>query len=302
MRARIWREEIVSIFVCLLPLVLLIKLGKTFYVDWFNHLWLIEYFGQHILRHGSVPQTLVTNQLIGVATPIFYGGKFYAACGLLSSFLGSAIAFRAVASFAVLIQFWHVKRAVYSASQNKSVSFTVATLVSWAIYPLTNLYNRSALTEFIAVAFLNAAVASLFVLVLRLSSSKKSYYDAVAFGFLYAVSALTHPLTALFGGVFLILVGLAAWFALRNRWLALVGFFNLAMIALILSPWCYVLHRFGRSLPIARKSLSKMIFRKIGFFPDSIDNLWSRLSPVPADSRSLQVFTGTLTIQSQLDS
>ena len=202
----------------------------------------------------------------------------------------------------VLIQFWQVERAVFSASQNKSVSFAVATLISWAIYPLTNLYNRSAVTEFIAVAFLNAAVASLFVLVLRLSSSKKSYYDAVAFGFLYAVSALSHPLTALFGGVFLILVGLAAWFALRNRWLALVGFFNLAMIALILSPWCYVLHRFGRSLPIARKSLSKMIFRKIGFFPDSIDNLWSRLSPVPVDSRSLQVFTGTLTIQSQLDS
>ena len=273
MRARIWREEIVSIFVCLLPLVLLINLRNTYYVDWFNHLWLIEYFGQHILRHGSVPQTLVTNQLIGVATPIFYGGKFYAACGLLSSFLGSAIAFRAVASFAVLIQFWHVKRAVYSASQNKSVSFTVATLVSWAIYPLTNLYNRSALTEFIAVTFLNAAVASLFVLVLRSSNGKKSYYDAVAFGFLYVTSALTHPLTALFGGVFLVLVGLAAWFALRNRWLALVGFFNLAMIALILSPWCYVVHRFGPSLPIASKNLNKGIFRKTGFFPDSIDNL-----------------------------
>ena len=303
-RTPIRREKIVGIFICLLPLVLLIKLRHTFYVDWFNHLWVIEYFGEYIRRHGSVPPTLVTNQLIGIANPIFYGGKFYAACGLISSFLGSAIAFRAVASLAVLIQFWHVERAVYSASQDKSVSFAVATLVSWAIYPLTNLYNRSALTEFIAVAFLNAGVASVFVLVLQSSRGKKSYYDALAFGFLYAVSALTHPLTALFGGVFLILVGLAAWFALRNRWLALVGFCNLAMIALILSPWCYVVHRFGRSLPIAGKNLNKGIFRKTGFFPDSIDSMWSRLSPVPVDLRStlkgIDVSTPYLDAQSTL--
>ena len=76
MLARAWREKIVSVFICLLPLVLLINLRHTFYVDWFNHLCVIEYFGECILRHGSVPQTLVTNQLIGVATPIFMGANF----------------------------------------------------------------------------------------------------------------------------------------------------------------------------------------------------------------------------------
>jgi hypothetical protein len=99
--------------------------------------------------------------------------------------------------------------------------------------------------------------------------------------------ALTHPLTALFGGVFLISIGLGAWFALRKPWLAIVGIFNLATAALVLSPWCYVVHRFGRSLPLTDPGLIKEGFRKDTFFPDSIDNLWSRLSPVPVDFRSI---------------
>jgi hypothetical protein len=67
--------------------------------------WIIEYFGEYIRRHGSVPRTLVTKELVGIAMPIFYGGKFYAASGVISSFLGSAIAFRIVAFLAVFTQF-----------------------------------------------------------------------------------------------------------------------------------------------------------------------------------------------------
>lgn len=286
-RARVWHEKIGSILICLLPLVLIIDVRNAFSVDWFNHLWIIEYFGEYIRRHGSVPRTLVTKELVGIAMPIFYGGKFYAASGVISSFLGSAVAFRIVAFLAVFSQFWHVERAVYSAAQKKSLSFAAATLVSWAIYPLTNLYNRSALTEFISVAFLTAAVGSIFVLVFRLSTGHRSYYDAVAFGLLYVAAALTHPLTALFGGVFLISIGLGAWFALRRPWLAIVGVFNLATAALVLSPWCYVVHRFGRSLPLTDPTVIKGWFRKDGFFPGSIDNFWSRLSPVPVDFRSI---------------
>jgi hypothetical protein len=286
-RLPLWRERICSLLICLLPLVFLIDLRNTFSVDWFNHIWVIEYFGEYIRRHRSVPQILVTKELAGIAMPIFYGGKFYAATGLISCFLGSAIAFRIAALVALLVQFWHVERAIWSSTQNKLLSFAVATLLSWAVYPLTNLYNRGALTEFIAVAFLTAAVASIFVLVFRLSTGHKSYYDAVAFGLLYAAAALTHPLTALFGGVFLVSIGLCAWFALRSRWLAIVGICNLVTTGLVLSPWWYVVHRFGRSLHFIKPSGLKTLFRSGGYFPDSIDNLWSRLSPVPVDFRSI---------------
>jgi hypothetical protein len=286
-RLIVWREPIGSLLICLLPLVLLIDLRNTFYVDWFNHLWIIEYFGDYIRWHRSAPQNLVTAELVGIVNPIFYGEKFYAAAGLISCICGPAIAFRIVALVALLVQFWHVERAVSSCTENKSLSFGVATLLSWAIYPLTNLYNRSALTEFIAVTLLTAAVASIFVLVIRLSHGHKSHYDAVAFGFLYVAAALTHPLTALFGGLFLISIGLCAFFALRIRWLAMVGICNLVATALALSPWYYVLHRFRKSLPVGDASRLTAIFRNGGYFPNTIDNLWSRLSPVPVDFRSI---------------
>jgi hypothetical protein len=218
--------------------------------------------------------------------PIFYGGKFYAATGLISSLLGSAIAFRIVALLTVLIQFWYVERAVRSVGGDRFLSLTVGTIVCWAIYPLTNLYNRSALTEFVAIGFLTAAAASLFVLVVRMSVGRASYYDAVSFGLLYSTAAVTHPLTALFGCTFLIPIGLTAFLSLRRMWLLGVGIFNVVMTVLVLGPWLYVLHRFGRFLTLTDSTTNRISFRELAYFPESIDNFWSRLSPLPIDFRS----------------
>jgi hypothetical protein len=279
-------RRIVSFLICLFPLVLLIDPRSTFYVDWFNHLWTIEYFGEYFRQHGALSPILVTKDLVGIVMPIFYGGKFYLAVGLISRLTGSAIAFRIVALLTMLIQFWYVKRAVRSAGGGRFLSLTVATIVCWAIYPLTNLYNRSALTEFVAVGFLTAAVASFFVLVIRLSDRRESYYDAVSFGLMYSAAAVTHPLTALFGCTFLIPMGFVAFVSLRRMWLLGVGVFNLIMTAVVLGPWLYVLHRFGRFLTLTDPMTTKMSFRKVAFFPNSIDSFWSRISPVPIDFRS----------------
>jgi hypothetical protein len=273
--------------VCALPLLLLFDLRSTFDYDWFNHLWMIEYFGEYIHRHGSAPAVLSTVNLIGITMPLFYASKFYWLAGFLSSFLGSAIAVRVIAFCSLTIQFWHVERAALFACGYKMISMTVATLVTWAIYPLTNLYNRSALTEFIAVIFLHSSLCCLFVLLLRNSLGEKSYYDAIAVGFFYGIAAITHPLTAVFGAAFMLCVGACVVFCRHRLWFASVALLNALLIALLLGSWLYVVHRFSGSLPVNNVARNQSLFRVVFFFPDSIDNILSLFSPIALDARTL---------------
>lgn len=289
-----WRGML-SAIVCILPLLLLLDPRSVFEFDWFNHLWMIEYFGEYIRRHGFPPEALATENLMGMVVPIFYAGKFYAFTGVVSSFLGSAITFRTIAFCSLLVQFWHVERATRYAYGKTAVSITVATAVTWAIYPLTNLYNRNALTEFIAVLFLTSAVCCFFVLLLRNSRGEKSYYDAVAMGFFYAIAAVTHPLTAAFGAGFLLCLGTSFLFCEHRSWFASVCLINALLIAGVLSSWLYLLHRFSAWLPASDPLVNQKYFRNIYFDPNSINNLWALFSPTALDLRSLQKGTSVPT-------
>ena len=282
-----WRILAGGFVTCLVPLSLLFDLRNTFYTDWFNHLWAIEYFGEYLKWHRVPPDVFISTNLVGVPMPIFYAGKFYALAGCLSALIGSAVAFRATAIFVMLIQFVHVERAIRCVNQSKWLSFATALIVSWAIYPLTDLYNRSALTEFIAIALLNAAICSLFVLLIKCSLGQRSYYDAVAAGLLYAGAAVTHPLTALFGCTFILTIGIGSLLVLRRSWLIMVGVVNTVLITMVLAPWCYCVLKFSGSIPISNPAGNRLLFRENGFFRDTIDSVWSRLSPVPVDLRSI---------------
>jgi hypothetical protein len=281
-----WRTTI-GLVVCLLPLGLLFDLRSTFYVDWFNHLWTIDYYGEYFRQHHLLPDVLITNTVVGVPVPLFYSGKFYGLIGVISSVAGSAVAFRLVALLALLIQFWHVERAIRSVSGGYLLPFAIATMVTWGIYSLTNLYNRSALTEFVAVAFLTAAVSCVFVLVVRLASGQQSYYDAVSAGLFYSVAAVTHPLTALFGAVFIGVTTVVAMVTIRRIWFLEVGFFSTLLIGVVLGPWLYVCSRFLGSVPISDPKINRTWFRADFFFPESIDNFLSRVSPVPINWRAI---------------
>ena len=55
---------------------------------------------------------------------------------------------------------------------------------------------------------------------------------------------------------------------------------------LILSPWLYVLAQFNNKLPIGAHTTTQ--FYGSGFFPNSVDNILSRVSPLPLDLRSIE--------------
>jgi hypothetical protein len=279
---------IAGLFASLLASVLLLDLRSVFYVDWNNHLWSIEYFGESI-KHLTIPDVINTKQLIGMPITLFYAQKFYALSGLLSAFFGSAITIRIMVFMVFFLQFFQVYRAAMKTGSTQKTSICIAVIVTWAIYPLTNLYNRSALTEFFSLAFLTCSLASLLCVIIN-ARGRISRYDIVATGLFYVAAAITHPLTALFGGLFLCILGATAlFFCERKRKLWFLAYFSITafLSLLILSPWIYLLYQFNDKLPISARKYNATVFQASGFFPNSIDNILSRLSPFPLDLRSI---------------
>ena len=157
---------ITGLLASLFASVLLLDLRSVFAVDWNNHLWLIEYFGESI-KHWTIPDMINTQQLVGMPVTLFYSQKFYALAGMLSAFLGSAVAVRIMVFTVFLLQFFQVYRAATKVGSTRNISICIAVIMTWAIYPLTNLYNRSALTEFFAVAFLTCSLASFLCVIIN---------------------------------------------------------------------------------------------------------------------------------------
>ena len=116
-------------------------------------------------------------------------------------------------------------------------------------------------------------------------------YDPIAVGLFFVVAAATHPLTGLFGGVILAILGAIVLVSCaRERRLWFLAFFSItALLSLLaLSPWLYMLHQFGNKIPINSPAWKVVSFRSEGFFPHSIDNILSRLSLFPLDLRAIQ--------------
>jgi hypothetical protein len=271
--------------VSLLPLWLTMDFRKMYAGDWANHFWMIEYAARCWQAHASPPLEINTNDVIGFAGPIFYAGKFQALVGLLAMAVGTSLAFRLVAAVSMLVQFIQVTRAAISLGLSYRSGFIVGCIVNWAIYPLTNLYNRGALTEFIAMLWLTSATATLLILVFRSLLGQLSWFDAVAFGFFYTCAAITHPLTAVFGFLFLLPLALLMLGLTRDRWLVKVFLTNGVLAGGVLVVWVYGLASFGSSLAVSNPEHNRDSFRRDEMFNQSVDTVWTRLSPLPSDPR-----------------
>jgi hypothetical protein len=274
-----------AILAVLLPCLLLLPpRWGGFATDWGNHLWLISYFGEYYRAHGQMPAVLNTPQVAGEIVPVFYGTLFYPILGWLSAWVGARAAVCVAALVTLAVQFLLVHRLLRSLGTTPGLSATVACLVSWSTYAITNLYNRSALTEFYAGAWLVCAACHL-VLFLRAAAPRAQVAQALGAGLFFTLAAGSHPITGFMGSCLFAVLVVTGLVAIRGDQLGrrclILGAVGLA-VALCLGPWLYATARYSRALLLVTHN--KPIVAIAG-----IDEWWVRLFPLPLDARCLRL-------------
>ena len=259
---------------------------QGFYIDWWNHLWMTNYFSVFFEHNFSFPMIINTNNFggIGNPSPLFYGYLFYPILGILGSAINADIALRLPFFFLWLVQFVALYKVFNKISDSRLISLTVTALSLWTIYPLTNIFNRSALTEAYATGLLTVSFCCL-ILFLHENKRKHNLRYLSLLGLSITLVIGSHPITGLFGSCFLGIIFLIHIINLKKNpekilkkipLLFGVGIFSL----LILSPWLYVLFEFGENLRISTNSYVRI-------FPNNIDFFLSRFLPFPLDLRAL---------------
>jgi hypothetical protein len=275
---------LIAVFFPLSILALNWKIGFT--TDWYNNLWMIGYQGKYLLHHFSFPAVYNTQHHTGIVFPLFYGYLLYPALGILSSALGPHIALRVGLFLIFIIQFSLVKNLTFKLTRDIRLSWLTATLITWAIYPLTNIYNRNAIGEFFSSTALTSAFC-LWFLVLLENQKLKKHFLAFAFICMSIFMAGSHSITAFLGMIALGLVIMVSAISCQKQnlnskttlFIILLGFGS--TLCLSLSPWILVMLKFYDQVKVS-SSLGVLNYIK------GIDETWIRAFPLPLDYRFLQ--------------
>jgi hypothetical protein len=259
-----------AVFVACIPLF---ALDHYFYGDWPNHLGMIGYFGEYIKAHAGLPAMFHTKQTVGRATPMFYGNSFMPVLGAMSVFLGPRSALCVAVAALLLLQFSSVRGLFWDITRDEVVACGAAIIVTWAIYPLSDLYNRSAFPEFFAITELQTGWC-LWALYARDPARRDR--TGLAAGLLLTMAATTHPPTALFGGLTFaaLWLGSLTWCPDRPRLLKRSLLIGAAALG-VMAPWLYVAAKFNGQLQIVQNNTDLL------FWKTSIDTLSTRLSFMP---------------------
>ncbi len=218
--------------------------------DWNNQLWIIGYTGEYLRQHWSFPRTFNTDQLIGIPFPIFYGTWLYPVAGMVSAFLGAAIAVRLVMVALFWLQTTQIIRLVRTVYSDRYTAWALAALVAFAVYPLGNLYDRGAFAEVAAASLLVSALAA-WMRALYTDNPRSSAILASLAWFLLALSAGSHPGTAMLGIVLFGFVLVASLAITSDRfWIARTALYALLFVV-VLSPWLYAVLKFHQDLALS---------------------------------------------------
>jgi hypothetical protein len=259
----------------LLPMAALLRLGDGFGYDWYNHAWMIGYFGEYFRQHHAIAATFNSNRAVGMPQPIFYAFLVYPLAGMLSSVLGAALATRIVLLFATAVQFASVLAAARHCTRHRFIPFLLALSSIGSTYALTNIYNRAAITEYLAVSFLTSAVS-----LGLLAWCKRSALHLWLAGLLLVLTIGCHPSTALLGCGFVAILMLAAAVSrsgVEGRlWWSMAG--TLCLVALVSAPWVYATLRFRSDLGIVGA------YPNLDLMSRRTDSLVGRLVPFPTAS------------------
>jgi len=173
----------------------------------------------------------------------------------------------------LLLQFASVRRLFWDVTRDEAIACAAAVIATWAIYPLTDLYNRAALPEFFAITALQTG-SCLWVFYAR--SPARRQRASVFAGLLVTLAAGIHPPTALFGGLTFAALWLASLVWCPERAILLRRSLAIALAAaVVLAPWLYVVERFSADLRIVR------VKSPLSIYPGSIDAVATRLSALP---------------------
>ena len=259
---------------------------QGFYIDWWNHLWMTNYFAVFFDHNFSFPIIINTNNFggIGNPSPIFYGYLFYPIFGILGSAINTDIALRLPFFFLWLVQFVALYKVFKKTTDSRLISLTITAMSLWTIYPLTNIYNRSALTEAYATGLLTVSFCCL-ILFLHENKSKHDLRYLSLLGLSITLVIGSHPITGLYGSCFLGLIFLIHMTNFKkipkNILKKILLLFGAGIFSLlIISPWLYVLFEFNGNLRISSHP-------HVEIFSESIDYPLSRFLPFPLDLRSL---------------
>ena len=270
------------------PILLLLDLRSSFYFDWYNSLWITGYFGEFIKGHLAAPSAIHSASAVGNPLPVFYGYLLYPLIGVLSALLGAAIALRAAVAFVIGLQFLSIYIACRKTLVHRGVSFAVSSSVIWSVYSLTNLYNRSAIPEFIACGLLFSGVA--FAIAGASAGPQRQQRFFYWLAFVCALFCLgSHPPTMVVAAPeFTLLAGLLAAGSLKRpkkpAWAsASEAVAGLAAAAAVLGPWFLATIRMRRQLATATSFSSPMVF-----LAERSDSLLGRLSPFSYDRLSIE--------------
>jgi hypothetical protein len=275
------------------PLALLADPHSSFYVDWYNNLWLVAINGQFLRWHHGFPIVLNTDDLVGVPVPMFYGYLLYPVLGAISSVTGAHAALRLGCLGLVGVEFCALSAAGRAIFRHRGLAYALAVTLVWSVYSLTNLYNRSAVPEFFATGFLTAAVGFVAATLGETRPAAQSRHLWLA-ALCAALALGSHPPTAVFAAPILSGLALAAalaavrWEQGRSR-AAIFGAAAVGLAALAVAPWFYINLRWARDLAIWGHSGALV------YLPGRCDSIWGRLLPFPYDRLGIAAGTSIST-------
>jgi hypothetical protein len=282
---------VLYVIAALLPCIPLLNPEANFFKwDWISHQWAIGYFGEYLRSNLTFPAVLTSTLNVGVPNPIFYGYLFYPLLGSVATGVQAGISIRLFVALLFLLQFFWTKWALEQILSKERASnerdctliiFTICCLVNWTIYPLTNLYSRSALPEFFAVGSLTCAILAWACYVYSDRSEEKRPLFVWSFLLFAMLAAGYHAITALFSILvlgLLVVVGHHRFdrsgyrSLLKSAWLPAV----LTLIALL--PLLYVIinYSFRTGIGLANRIIT---------FPNDIDWWFNRFYPLALDPR-----------------
>lgn len=280
-------SEMLLFFLAIAPCVPLFHVGHNFYVDWTNHTWMISYFAEHYRAHGSAPFVLNTFENIGMPFPLFYGYLLYPLVGWFSQTLGAGVVVRLFAVLFYTLQFIALHQCLARLKCPKVLQWAIVLFVSWAIYPMTNLYNRSALTEFYATVLVTTGFSWMLCGFLEKTEAKKTFFLLLSV-IMLTFAAGFHPITAVMSFFFFIVMIPLFLRILPQNISALPKSLTLTLLTSIvagvmtLAPWVYVLVLFKKKVIISG------VIGYLIYHGSALDGILTRLWPLPYDSRTLR--------------